>query len=1303
MFICLTYKPHSLTVCFLDSAVFLPGFACIHAVQLPCYIGLSQHFFLGKFGPCPPSCGESMCRPFIFARVSDVFATTPSNLDASSIRINLCRAQQQQITRLHLSEAHTVPDAAWQSLSTHLTHLSLRFLQLTQLPKGIFELTKLRELDVRDNALSLIPPAVGGMPSLQLLWAANNSLVGEQLTCAQRDASARSSFPGTSLLGYLRLTADEAQKVPLRSLHVVALGHFKAGKTCLLNALKQEACYVPEAERTAEVTFSTSAFSQKDVTLDFAFRELPGQAEFMSTNAHFIPPSHAVFVVVFSLGASESAIRSQLHTWLHMLEVMMHRHAALPAGDDAAARLVVTSPTSESFSFVSASSSPPAAVSVQRTYSSSSVSLLSSYRVLLVGTRRDAASKEHIDDVSYLCSDMHDRYSNVEPQPIFVELGSKEEAKKMDKPVYKIVGPMLHKLGIDVTSGEANKVLKFTRDLHVLMPQWRSQAHWMHRQQAFDYLASHLSDAHHVRFALDYLERVGEVLCLGDHIIVDPRWLSVVISTIVAPARSSDGTTFRGIAEGKVSEDRLCVENGVARALVLKDRLKGYKYRPTAADAAVSLVTGGSSEDLNERAQQAEAAACQVLCFLEAIDVIARLRGPKQSTSVTAPGEEQSERKYDERELNSESMSEQTTQRDYVQPAQMQVQRETLTGQGVQHAPMHDPGLSDDAWWLVPARIHRIDLPPDETQLPAYVSQAYIFAVRYECGVWPQSLAPVAREYRFLPGLMSRLICWLQQFQLHAECKQLPFHLEHLSCTQFRMVMHETAQPLSVTTATLTVHDNQRWLDVMFVTRSAGTTADYACQAAAGLHERKAALLSAVERIVRDHCYERVEYTKHLLCPHCLADVLQEPAKLTNARRADACNKHRHMLADEEKQLDGLKIDVRPSDAMTAESTLCDMRSWSHMRVLADVQQYQPVLARVLQGHRSLTGKRVLELAEGGPDECRSELLKLGLGTFLLSLVCEWVETCLERHHLWLATLSMADRQVLSPEPVVMKLVPSQARMLKQTRDTVLETNVTVHRTEGKLDDIRLFLHHTMQDCLRELKQKRTPQWLILTPIKPHGAWERVKHFNPLEDRFWVTFLCQYEMMRYAEARDADTATIKSTPCSYRGKSYEIKLGTKFATHHLPWIRKGLGYLLLVLQVLPVVGSVAHKLFHSNARAKRTGGMNDLAEQVQSVEDTLGKLEDMYPNPFDEAKSSSGDAFGSGSDSVKRRSFDARALQLTDAEAESLSSVLVEKRSRNEKLDDSHSYSGLRLVTSCAGYNGWCCPEHYEVVRAELP
>ena len=115
---------------------------------------------------------------------------------------------------------------------------------------------------------------------------------------------------------------------------------------------------------------------------------------------------------------------------------------------------------------------------------------------------------------------------------------------------------------------------QFMEDLHAAWQAVReSVAPWMRHADAIKLLADRGLAKSEVAavFAIDALLEMGDVLRIGDVVVLNPAWLSMAVSSIVLPSDEE----FQGIAEGSVSEGKM--DNGVVSATTLLSFLDNVK------------------------------------------------------------------------------------------------------------------------------------------------------------------------------------------------------------------------------------------------------------------------------------------------------------------------------------------------------------------------------------------------------------------------------------------------------------------------------------------------------------------------------------------------------------------------------------------------------------------------------------------------------------------------------------------------------------------------------------------------------
>lgn len=97
-----------------------------------------------------------------------------SGLDLTELPRELFELAQLQRLNLAYNRLTAIPDAF--SGFTKLQELELNGNRLTAIPDAFGDFTKLRELDLNSNQLTAIPDALGRLSNLQLLWLVNNQL-----------------------------------------------------------------------------------------------------------------------------------------------------------------------------------------------------------------------------------------------------------------------------------------------------------------------------------------------------------------------------------------------------------------------------------------------------------------------------------------------------------------------------------------------------------------------------------------------------------------------------------------------------------------------------------------------------------------------------------------------------------------------------------------------------------------------------------------------------------------------------------------------------------------------------------------------------------------------------------------------------------------------------------------------------------------------------------------------------------------------------------------------------------------------
>ncbi len=224
-------------------------------------------------------------------------------------------------------------------------------------------------LDLRHMNLQELPTWLGDrkhlFPALRVLRVSGNPLVDPGTELGRRALKDLSSTvfgvqrdEGKYALGYLQNM--HLPSVRRRQVQVVTVGNGEVGKSSLLQSayfdpllkdlpqdLRQRsrttmALLLRHQRRVAGASAAAAAQAERTAEAEgddkywFLFRDLPGQAQFWSSNMHFLSADCAVFLVVLSLkrAVTELERQQQLDMWLGSLD-------ALATGNRAGSVLVV--------------------------------------------------------------------------------------------------------------------------------------------------------------------------------------------------------------------------------------------------------------------------------------------------------------------------------------------------------------------------------------------------------------------------------------------------------------------------------------------------------------------------------------------------------------------------------------------------------------------------------------------------------------------------------------------------------------------------------------------------------------------------------------------------------------------------------------------------------------------------------------------------------------------------------------------------------------------------------------------------
>lgn len=418
------------------------------------------------------------------------------------------------VIRPNLNFSNTNLASLPDTLSDKIVSLNISHNLFTSVPSALAKLELLQTLDISDNKISFIPFWLGKLPELRTLKASRNPLEGDQRQFAEK-------YIGSSdaLLNYLR-TCEE--KVTASRITVTVLGHFKAGKTALLNAIRKIRC-PKEHERTTHVTISD--WTDKKSKLSFSFRELPGQAQFYVSNHHFLFSfNNAIAMIVVKLTDDEHVQElQQLRLYLSRIQQNAIGNPDSKEQPHVATILVFTH------------------VDVFLKRKGTSETAL---RAWVEQTRKEMAA-------DYIAAGVADA--------LLLNCTSQKRTRAYAKLAFRTVGAKL-------LAGRS--VPKYIENLHAMWSAQRANREpWLPKDRALVYMQDHGFHGSSAAAALDFLITMGDVISVGSNImILDPSWLSIAISALVLPPEPP----FHGIPEGR-GEGRM--DNGVASAATLHKRL----------------------------------------------------------------------------------------------------------------------------------------------------------------------------------------------------------------------------------------------------------------------------------------------------------------------------------------------------------------------------------------------------------------------------------------------------------------------------------------------------------------------------------------------------------------------------------------------------------------------------------------------------------------------------------------------------------------------------------------------------------
>ncbi len=187
---------------------------------------------------------------------------------------------------LQTNELRSLPE--WICQLTHLRYIDLYNTQLTSLPESLGLLSELKELGVDYNKLVLVPESLGQLEHLQKLDLTGNPL-NPELAAAYKEGI-------VAVKRYLRAKAQA--QIVLNEAKLILVGEGEVGKSCLLDALRDDAWMEHDTTHGIEIkqVKVTDPDSGTEITLngwDFG-----GQRVYRPTHQLFFS-APAVYLVVW--------------------------------------------------------------------------------------------------------------------------------------------------------------------------------------------------------------------------------------------------------------------------------------------------------------------------------------------------------------------------------------------------------------------------------------------------------------------------------------------------------------------------------------------------------------------------------------------------------------------------------------------------------------------------------------------------------------------------------------------------------------------------------------------------------------------------------------------------------------------------------------------------------------------------------------------------------------------------------------------------------------------------------------------
>ena len=268
---------------------------------------------------------------------------------------SLGQLTQLQTLNLSNNQLTVLPESLGQL--SQLQSLSVEFNQLTELPESLRQLTQLKSINYQNNDISVMPKAVRGMTGLKSLCLAGTKLGDlphwiDELTLLERlliDHNKLTDLPSSirnlahlnllqihenplnpelaavkeqgldAVKEYLRAQAED--QIILNEAKLILIGEGEVGKSCLLDALRDEPWQKHDSTHGIEikpvpVTHHDDSGSETEITLNTW--DFGGQKVYRPTHQFFFS-APAVYLVVWKPreGPQQGAVEYWINTIKH--------------------------------------------------------------------------------------------------------------------------------------------------------------------------------------------------------------------------------------------------------------------------------------------------------------------------------------------------------------------------------------------------------------------------------------------------------------------------------------------------------------------------------------------------------------------------------------------------------------------------------------------------------------------------------------------------------------------------------------------------------------------------------------------------------------------------------------------------------------------------------------------------------------------------------------------------------------------------------------------------------------------------